>query len=276
MGGSSYQDPSIENVYMKPVSIQIRSDTQLDGISLTLSDGVTTQVTDWHGGTGGSLSTYTIPSGKRIAKAQIWTQNVVAGIRFVNDDGTYSPVYGTASGTYTEIEIYGYLTGFQGRSGTEVDALGFISNSYSYDPTNPITVPFASNLFGGSGGTYFVDNLPLNSLNPYLTMRSGTLIDNIQVGASSGFQSVEGDPHGGSGGGESQLELDSLQAINIWSGANVDALQFNLNGHLSPKYGGDGGSLSTFSVSSDLAFIGTYGTSDTYVNAIGFIFARTG
>jgi len=273
MGGVNFQDPEIQNVYMKPTAIEIRYGRNINTIRLHLSDGVNEQVTDWHGGTGGdSTATYNIPAGKRVAKAQMWIQDVVNGLRFINDDGTYSPTYGEKNGDFYEVEIFGYLTGFQGRSGEAIDSLGFISNEYSYDPANPKTVPYATLLYGGTGGDRFQDQQALTTWGSpsSLQLKSGSLLDNIMLSAS-------GNSHGGSGGGSPvTISTNGLQAIRIHSGADVDALEFKVNNQWSQRYGGSGGSASTINVPSDATLIGIYGKSGTLVDSIGFIFARQG
>jgi hypothetical protein len=246
MGGHNFEDLPMPNFFMKPVSIQIRSGDKFNGISMTLSDGVTTQETDWHGSKDGELKTYTIPPGRRIVTAHIWTAETVVGLRFVNDDGTHSPVYGKQSGDFHEVVIYGYLIGFRGREGKRLDSLGFLSNEYSYDPANPKSVPYATLLYGGDGGSFFMDDFALESTDPIISLNSGRYIDMVQLQILEDEKSTShamGGYHGGNGGRGYATWLHDLQQINIWSDHFVDALQFKINGRMSAKYGGSGGDL---------------------------------
>ena len=102
-----------------------------------------------------------------------------------------------------------------------------------------------------------------------IRIRSGTLIDSIQLvyqnGGTSGY-------YGGSGGSPTEIDLangENVVTILGRSGSEIDSLTFVTNmGRIFGPYGGSGGN--PFQVSQCGNFRGIFGRSGSMVDAIGF------
>ena len=110
---------------------------------------------------------------------------------------------------------------------------------------------------GGSGGGFFQDPTTTKVLSRII-VRCGSRVDGIQCVYTDGSMTSS---HGGTGGREEFFNLSPNEAIlvnkiynavrifthlsqtvQVWSGSEVDALQFQTTmGRWSPKYGGSGG-----------------------------------
>ena len=122
-----------------------------------------------------------------------------------------------------------------------------------------------SQLYGGAGGSAFDSQ---GDAVRSISIRSGSLIDSIQLEYLNGQTSKQ---LGGSGGSLAQIDLDTderIVAIFGRSGAFVDSLTFVTNvGRIFGPYGGDGGS--PFQVP-ECKLSGVFGRSADLVDAIGF------
>ena len=135
--------------------------------------------------------------------------------------------------------ITGIVTGFFGRSGAGLDAIGAYINA-------PIT-----QLFGGDGGNPFAD--PTLILIPSvvgfksITIRSGEMVDSIQaVYILANGATYTADKHGGDGGQPHTINFENdetIIAIMGRSGTKVDQLTFLTQNNLGYRntYGPFGG-----------------------------------
>ena len=101
-------------------------------------------------------------------------------------------------------------------------------------------------IFGGSGGTAFVDNVSRVRRIARIEIRHGGYVDALQLTWEMEDGSrVQGPWRGGGGGNLTQLELDpgeTIVKITGRSGAYVDQLTFYTNkGRMLGPYGGSGG-----------------------------------
>jgi hypothetical protein len=113
----------------KVATVALRGQERLDGVALSLSSGQTFT----HGGTGGTASTLTLGSGETLTGATLCqgqkdnkTRIFYAQLRTSTGKSISA---GTKTGTCVEkTASSGYsFVGFLGRSGDEIDKLGFVS-----------------------------------------------------------------------------------------------------------------------------------------------------
>jgi hypothetical protein len=126
--GDYYND--IDNIPAgaRPTTLTLRSGTRVDQVSLTLTNGTTLT----HGGTGGTASTLTLGSDEYVTSTQL-CQGTYDGhtrifyAKFTTNLGRTLAGGTTTSDCVTRTTPTGrQLAGFHGRSGDEVDKIGFI------------------------------------------------------------------------------------------------------------------------------------------------------
>ena len=132
-GGSSFSDPKPSSPMMDIIQVIIRSGAQIDAIQLVLSDGITTTLTSYQGGTGGEQKTFTVPDGESISQIEVRAGARVDGLRFITNKGTMSEKFGGDGGSYHLVTLPGALVGLNGRSGASMDQISFIYNIINYD-----------------------------------------------------------------------------------------------------------------------------------------------
>ena len=224
-GGSAWDDnvtshsPTIVGIY----KVDIRHGNQVDMLQVTyrLVDG-STYTAPAHGGTRGSLSSFTLASNERIVRVEGKTNNtLVDQVTFVtqNDVGaekTYGPFGETGQ---TPFKVEGHIVGFFGHSGNLLDALGVY-----YLP--PLT---KSSEFGGTGGSAFADQVDTN-IPPVLNVkrmriRHGNQVDSIDVDyLLLGGGTLDGSNHGGTGGSPTVVEFDDGEYIIEMAGKTNNVL----------------------------------------------------
>lgn len=120
--------------------------------------------------------------------------------------------------------------------------------------------------YGGWGGSSFNDGNEGIVTRVYI--RHGAYIDQIKTYNKGAWNAA----HGGFGGAAATYYVpygECITKILVRHGAYVDSLQFVTDqGKYSPKYGGNGGRLSTVNLPCCLR--GIYGRSGAYVDQIGF------
>ena len=224
-GGSAWDDgilthsPAIVGVK----SVNIRHGNQVDSIQVTylLADG-TTYDAPKHGGSGGSLSSFTLADSEMIIRVEGKTNNVLVDqVTFVTQtaDGrqnTHGP-YGKTGQTPYSVE--GYIVGFFGRAGNLLDGLG----AYYLPPIEK------SPEFGGNGGNAFAD--PIETTVPpiinvtALRIRHGNQVDSIQADYQLlGGGSFTGSNHGGTGGQPTEVCFSEGEVIVEMSGKTNNTL----------------------------------------------------
>jgi len=144
---------------------------------------------------------------------------------------------------------------------------------------NPSSVYAASNVsfsksYGGLGGTPFVDMKVPGTRVSEITIRSGSLIDNIRVSYVYRGQTFT-KSHGGNGGSARTLRLDSNEYITEFggrSGSYVDSIYIKTNTGRLMRWGGAGGENSfRFKASRENPIVGFWGRSGSLIDAIGVI-----
>ena len=153
-----------------------------------------------------------------------------------------------------------------------VIGLTFVVSSQAAAGSSGCSCPYTKTTqYGGSGGNAFSDDLTMSVKITKISIRHGTYVDAIQTTwqRTSG-EEYTGTRHGGGGGTETIINLKSDEYINRIegrSGRYIDQLTFYTNkGNKFGPYGGSGGS--EFSMT-DLCVGGFFGSSGTYLDAIG-------
>ncbi|MFJ9244790.1 jacalin-like lectin [Streptomyces sp. NPDC101776] len=126
--GDYYTDIDAVPSAARPVGLSLRSGSRVDAVGLTLGNG--TVLT--HGGTGGTASSLALGSGEYVTSAQL-CQGEKSGhtrifyARFTTNLGNTLAGGSTTSDCVTRTAPSGWqIAGFHGRSGDEIDKLGFI------------------------------------------------------------------------------------------------------------------------------------------------------
>jgi hypothetical protein len=127
-GGGFFNDIDRVPAGAQATSIFIRAGSRIDRVGLTLNNGTTLE----HGGTGGTLASLTLGGGEYVTTAYLCRgqRNGRARIfhaRFTTNLGRTLAGGSTTSDCVTRAAPPGWqIAGFHGRSGIEVDKLGFI------------------------------------------------------------------------------------------------------------------------------------------------------
>ncbi|MFJ4830721.1 jacalin-like lectin [Streptomyces sp. NPDC088747] len=126
--GEHFNDIDSVPAGARVTSVSLRGGSRVDQLSLTLDNGTTPA----HGGTGGTLSSLTLGSGEYLTSAQL-CQGVKDGrtrifsTRFTTSLGRTLAGGTTTSDCVTRTAPAGWqIAGFHGRTGTEVDKIGFL------------------------------------------------------------------------------------------------------------------------------------------------------
>jgi len=136
------------------------------------------------------------------------------------------------------------------------------------------------NASGGAGGSSFVD-MALNGVGiASISVRSGNLIDSIQLTYRYGNKHIIGLAHGGKGGKSSTFRLSAGEVITELggrSGKYVDSLYIRTSKNRVKKWGGKGGGKAyRFTGSKQSPITGIWGRSGKFLDAIGAVKASKG
>ncbi|KAE9035815.1 hypothetical protein PR002_g7367 [Phytophthora rubi] len=116
-------------------SITLRSGSRVDAVGLTVSAPTSTTFT--HGGTGGTAKTLTLSSGEYVRSIEVhWgkynSHTRVFYLKFTTNLGHTLSGGSTTDESTTLYALEGYqLSGFHGRAGAEIDALGAVWTKFS-------------------------------------------------------------------------------------------------------------------------------------------------
>jgi len=126
--GDYYNDIDSVPAGARATTIALRSGSRVDQVSVTLAGGTTLA----HGGTGGTASSLTLGSGEYVTSAQLCQGSYnnhtrIFYAKFTTNLGRTLAGGTTTSDCVTRTAPTGWqLAGFHGRSGDEVDKVGFI------------------------------------------------------------------------------------------------------------------------------------------------------
>ncbi|WP_089102529.1 jacalin-like lectin [Streptomyces hyaluromycini] len=126
--GDYYQDIDKVAVGARATSISLRSGSRVDQVGITLADGTTLT----HGGTGGTASSLTLGSNEYVTTAYLCESKYnnttrIFYAKFTTNLGNTLAGGTTTSDCVTRTAPSGWqIAGFHGRSGDELDKVGFI------------------------------------------------------------------------------------------------------------------------------------------------------
>jgi hypothetical protein len=126
--GTPFTDVAAVPVGQRVTHLRLRAGSRVDGVGLTTANGVSYD----HGGQGGTLNTLNLNAGEHLTSVTLNTaqhngHTRVFYARFVTNLGRTLAGGATTSNTVTFTAPTGWqISGFHGRSGTEVDKLGVI------------------------------------------------------------------------------------------------------------------------------------------------------
>lgn len=269
-GGREFKDMLEFNpaVWGQITSVFIKHGSRIDGIGVLYAGGQNFE----YGGGGGSQSEIRLEEAEYITKVAGRSGARLDQLRFETNKGR-SFQFGGDGGKYFEVNLGGdSLVGLVGRSGKEVDKIGFLFAK----PVPPLAVSvFRSPAYGGRGGHAFDDRAsrgaPLGKITK-ICVRHGSRIDKV------GFKYKNHGwiMHGGNGGSSHTFTLkpnEYIIEVSGRKGSRVDQLTFHLNtGRASPTYGGGGGSYFKYSMDNKVV-TGLFGRSGSEIDKIGFYFS---
>jgi Jacalin-like lectin domain len=135
---------------------------------------------------------------------------------------------------------------------------------------------------GGTGGQEFSDDaLPDSSKVIQVKIRSGELLDAIQIVHETNNGIRHPMPlHGGNGGEQQDFLLDEDEFITGVTGRfgnGVDSIQFITNKQRSSVFGGSGGSATyTYEAPQGTEVVGFFGRSGATIDALGIVLRAKG
>jgi hypothetical protein len=237
-GGSSFDDSHNIGAWGRIRQIVVRHGNEVDSIGVFWANGNFFT----HGGTGGTATVINLNPDEFISRVEGRSGDRLDQITFRSNKRAYGP-FGGGGGSPFTVDFSGKALHYLfGRSGAEIDQIGF--GFGDQPPALPTTIG-RSGEHGGTGGNDFDD---LQSAGTVLgkiksiTVRHGLQVDNI----APSYDGYSGSTaHGGGGGTSDTFTLDDnewLTEIRGRSGAQLDQVQFfTSSGRVSPVYGGNGG-----------------------------------
>jgi len=267
-GGSSFDDSHDIDAWGRVRQIVVRHGSEVDSLGVFWANGNFFN----HGATGGTETVINLDPDEFISRVDGRSGDRLDQITFSSNKRTYGP-FGGGGGSPFTVDFSGKALHYLfGRSGSEIDQVGF---GYGDQPAALPTTIVRSAAYGGTGGNPFDDLSAAGNLLgkiTAITVRHGSEVDNIAV-------SYDGQPgsnaHGGNGGTQDTFSLGSdewVTEIHGRSGSQLDQVQFFLNsGRVSPVYGGNGGN--PFSESRNGSVVKAFfGRSGSLVDQLGFYF----
>lgn len=168
------------------------------------------------------------------------------------------------------------LSGLVGRSGKYLDAIGVILDPRAGTPS--VGTMRRSGPSGGGRAHAFEDVPPTGGAVTKVWIRHGTYVDAIWLTYDIGGTTVDGDIHGGGGGGLDTFSLGPGEFIIGFAGRYggvIDSLIIQTNQRFSPRYGGNGGDARFEHVCwPNEELVGFFGFADSLLVSIGGIFRR--
>jgi hypothetical protein len=284
-GGSAFSDPEPEQG-ARVVEVQVHSGGYVDSIQLVymLGDGRVVMGPQ-HGGDGGQLSVFHLDADEYLIGASGRSGTYIDSIEFQTNKRT-SPTYGGSGGQRDfriDVPSNAKVTGFVGRSGQYLDAIGltFIPiRRRSFSDFGGAPQPGETSLAGGPGGAPFLDNdIPERARIIEVRVHAGDFVDSIQmIYALPDGRPAEAARHGGEGGRTVifRLEPDEyIVALSGRCGTYVDSLRIHTNRRTSELIGGRGGERDfRIDVPDGNQATGFMGRAGEYLDAIGLTYIR--
>lgn len=268
-GGSVFNDSPKEGWRLK--RIVIHHGNVVDGIQCVWQCPDGSFVTGkHHGGLGGRKSVIELQEGEYVTEVSGTEGNVVDSLCITTNHNKYGPYGGNGGKSFSLQPRGGIVTGFYGRSGNLLDAIGIQDALYTYERI----------YFGGGDGIPLIDDMSDMKQLKRILVRSGSLIDTLQFEWINGQNEyMTGPEYGGYGikGGELHtMELQNgeyLTKITGRAGIYLDGVQFHTNLRSFAPLGGSGGTPFEINLAGKqlLCFIGRYGR---FIDGIG-VLAKT-
>lgn len=131
--GDHFTDTQTGNPLMEVRQVLINSSIFVGSLRFLLSDGVNSEYTPNHGGSGGSDHVWSVPYGESISQIEVWYNCCDAhGIRFSTNQGTQSDIFGRTTETNVLINLEGKLVGISGYNDFQITEICFEVNSLAY------------------------------------------------------------------------------------------------------------------------------------------------
>jgi hypothetical protein len=260
--------------------IRVRHGTRIDAIGISYELGGTTTDLPMHGGGGGTPSEFKLDADEDVTAIYGRYGARLDSLVIQTNKRTSIPYGGEGGEVYYQYHVTQGLkfAGFAGRSGTEVDAMGWILTAKG--TTTPGQTFISMGPSGGTGGDDFTDPpIPAGARIVKVRVRHGTRIDAVGLSYELNGTVVDMPMHGGGGGTLSEFAIasdDYIVGISGTYGAKIDSLIIQTrNRQYSVRFGGSGGSAGySYILSPDIEIVGFLGRSGAEVDAIGAVFRQ--
>ena len=284
-GGNPFSDPQ-PAAGTRVTEVRIRSGEMIDAIQLVyVSVSGSSAVAGQHGGSGGRLNVFRLDADEYITGISGRCGDIIDSLQIRTNKKT-SPIYGGSGGSRDyriEVPNGTEATGFTGRSGERVDAIGLtfapLNLRLGLGTSGQGQYP-QTQLYGGNGGNPFsAQDIPSGARIAELRISASDLVESLQtVYVLTDGRTVEGTRYGGSVGRQRIFRLDADEYITRISGRYgnvINSLQIQTNKKTSPLYGGPGGGdVFLIEVPTGSRVVGFAGRSGALVDAIGLTYAQ--
>lgn len=274
-GGTGGKPFSTEPKSGSICKIVVRHGSRIDAVGVAWTNDPDDIET--HGGTGGTLDTIELGSDEVVVDISGRRGSKVDSLVIRTNKSVYDYGGGGGGSPFHYSIVPGLvLAGFNGRAGSEVDAIGMLLQPHNSGQALPPL--FKHGPSGGTGGVEFEDVIPPGARLSKITIRHGSRVDAIGIS----YEPMEGGVidlplHGGEGGEEDTFSIDPgdfLVGISGRYGSRVDSITLHTYKGSSRTYGENGGSADFSYRLNGMEVVGFHGHSGSELDAVGPIFRR--
>ena len=261
--------------------IWVRHDAHIIAVGISYElNGTTTDLPMHGGGSGGTLSEFRLDADEDVTDIYGRYGARVDSLVIQTNKRTSTPYGGGGGAVYYQYHVTQGLefAGFAGRSGNEVDAMGWILTAKG--TTTPGQTFISMGPSGGTGGDDFTDApIPAGARIVKVRVRHGDRIDAVGLSYELNGTVVDMPMHGGGIGPPTEFPIasdDYIVGISGNYGSKIDSLIIQTkNNEYSVRFGGGGGSASySYILSPDIEMVGFLGRAGDEVDAIGAVFRQ--
>ncbi|XP_073108270.1 mannose/glucose-specific lectin [Elaeis guineensis] len=276
-GGSGGSAWSFENA-LTITKIKISVGDIIDSLTFQYMDGTTARWSPRYGGTGGQPTEIELGPAEFIISIKGYygpyvRKTMIYSLTFVTTIREYGP-YGQEKGTQFFVpKGTGLISGFFGRSGDQLDAIGVYIKTL-------IQSPVAVGPWGGSGGTAWSFETAWTITKIKISV--GDVVDSITFQYMDGETTRWSSRYGGAGGKPTEIDLgtnNNLEAIsghygNYYGKTVIKSLTFVTTTGTYGPYGPEEGTTFSLPVKAGKV-VGFFGRAGQWLDALGFYLKPT-
>ncbi|KAG1708875.1 hypothetical protein DVH05_022507 [Phytophthora capsici] len=282
--GAHFTDVALAAANQTVSSVTIRAGDRVDSVMLEIS--APAESTLAHGGTGGKPNTLALESSEYITSMEThWGKEKgrtrIFYLKFTTSNGRSVEGGSKTSSSTTNTAPEGFqLSGFHGRGGDEIDALGAIFTKGSFIGKTPDFQQ--SETVGGPHGNEFTDMslLAAGETVGSITIQAGKRVDGVSMVLSSPTKASL--THGGTGGKANTLTLEPGEYISSMEAhwgkhrghTRIFYLKFTTNTGRWVEGGGKTEATATMTAPEGYQIGGFHGRSGEEIDSLGVIYVK--